>query len=85
MTKEELTTEMSKILNEIKTTYTVYANAQHNVIEVMDRFKSLADETVKLFSEEEFIKIFVADLEEIQRITEIIKENHIKLEDIFNS
>ena len=85
MTKEELTTEMSKILNEIKTTYTVYANAQNNVIEVMDRFKSLADETVKLFSEEEFIKIFVADLEEIQRITEIIKENHIKLEDIFNS
>ena len=76
---------MSKILNEIKTTYTVYANAQNNVIEVMDRFKSLADETVKLFSEEEFIKIFVADLEEIQRITEIIKDNHIKLEDIFNS
>ena len=84
MTKEELTTEMSKILNEIKTTYTAYANAQNNVIEVMDRFKSLAHETVRFFSEEEFIKIFITDLEEIQKITEIISENHIKIEYIYN-
>jgi|GEM_PF-2612883 hypothetical protein len=88
MTKEELTTEISKILNEIKTTFTAYANAQNKVFkvfEVIDRFKSLAYETKKLFSEEEFIKIFVADLEEIQRIIEICEENHIRLEDIFNS
>lgn len=84
MTKEELTTEMSKILNEIKTTYTAYANAQNNVIEVMDRFESLADETLRLFSEEEFMKMFITDLEEIQKITEITAKNHVKIEDIYN-
>lgn len=84
MTKEELTTEMSKILNEIKTTYTAYANAQNNIIEVMDRFESLADETLRLFSEEEFMKMFITDLEEIQKITEITAKNHVKIEDIYN-
>jgi len=84
MTKEELTTEMSEILDEIKTTYTAYANAQNNVIEVMDRFESLADETLRLFSEEEFMKMFITDLEEIQKITEITAKNHVKIEDIYN-
>ncbi len=84
MTKEELITEMSEILDEIKTTYTAYANAQNKVIEVIDRFKSLADETIKLFSEEEFMKMFITDLEEIQKITEITAKNHVKIEDIYN-